>query len=223
MSHKNKKKSVAHPSREEINNFCDGDKDAVTAYLAKYGSAFINEKDTDGRTALMNASSSGDEYMMTTLLNKGADVNLKDNKGRTALMEAATNGYTPSVELLLKKKASVNEQDDQGTTPLMEAVISAAGDTDMITVLLDWGADIDIQDKEGATARTLAEEFGYSSTIELLQRWSETQKKNKEQKALEERQEAEKQALKTAAATTETNLQKLRQLSPAKPSLKKKY
>lgn len=221
-NNKNKKNAGPRPSREEIDNFCCGDNDAVIAYLTKYGTAFINEQDADGRTALMNAAAAGDEYMMTTLLNKGANVNLKDEDGRTALMEAATVGYAVPVELLLKNGARVNEQDDQGTTALMEAVVSAAGDTDTVSLLLGWGADTSLQDKDDTTALKLAEDFGYSDTAALLQRWVETQKKEKEQKALEKQKAAENKALKAQNAATEEHLKKLHSLLPSKPSRFKK-
>jgi len=83
-------------------------------------------------------------------------INLQDNNGWTALMEACWGGYTEIVKLLLENGAAkgINLQSsNHGETALM----MAAGfhilysSYQMIKLLLRYGADASIQDKDGKT------------------------------------------------------------------------
>ncbi len=86
--------------------------------------AFINEcvavdqKSSDGVTALMFAAAHGSPNIVKALLEKGADVNLKDSSGRTALMIATSDGNLDVVKELLAKDADVNAQNNNGSTAL---------------------------------------------------------------------------------------------------------
>jgi ankyrin repeat protein len=50
--------------------------------------ADINAKDDEGKTALMFALESKNQYIAEYLLEQGADVSIKDNAGNTTLMYA---------------------------------------------------------------------------------------------------------------------------------------
>ncbi len=65
-----------------------------------------NAKDSKGRTDLMKAAASGNEWQVKNLLESGAKVNLQDNDGWTALMYAARySDSLATMNLLLDAKA----------------------------------------------------------------------------------------------------------------------
>ena len=61
----------------------------------------MNQKDDDGRTALIWAAQQGSIASMELLLKMGADPGIKDNVGMTALMYATKNGYERTVRVLM--------------------------------------------------------------------------------------------------------------------------
>ena len=80
--------------------------------------ANVNDKDDDGRTALMIAAKYGYTDIVNALLAHGADVNIKDNLGMTALMYAAENDNIDIVNALLEHGADVNAKDKHKKTSL---------------------------------------------------------------------------------------------------------
>ena len=87
----------------------------------------INEKDSDGRTALIWAVAFEHNSVVKLLLDQRAvDVNVKDNDGRTALHWAARYNNAEGARMLLLHKDfnSANVTDNGGLTALMYAVIN---------------------------------------------------------------------------------------------------
>ena len=85
----------------------------------------INEKDSDGRTALIWAVAFEHNSVVKLLLDQRAvDVNVKDNDGRTSLHCAASynNAGVARMLLLHKDFNSANLTDNGGSTALMVAV-----------------------------------------------------------------------------------------------------
>ncbi len=70
-------------------------------------SADINAKDSNGNSALINASYQGHMAMVKFLLDKGADINIKGKYG-TAIENAALQNNKDIVQLLESKGAKVN-------------------------------------------------------------------------------------------------------------------
>jgi serine/threonine-protein phosphatase 6 regulatory ankyrin repeat subunit B len=58
----------------------------------------IDDKTTDGVTALYFAAINGKEDVVKALIDKGADVNLTDNDGQTPIMAASSLGYLTIVQ-----------------------------------------------------------------------------------------------------------------------------
>ena len=122
----------------------------------------ISWVDFTGQTPFLRAALSGDITVMRLLLEKGADPNIQTLAGTTALMAAAgvnwaeNQTYTESKEsvmealkLCLEKGADVNAHNSMGIT----AVIGAAnrGSDDMLELLVQKGAKLDVKDNEGRT------------------------------------------------------------------------
>ncbi len=78
-----------------------------------------DERDLSGRTQLMKAAKSGNEWQLKRLLEAKADVNIKDNDGWTALMYAVRyNEGLECVELLLDSDADIKAVNNYGLTAI---------------------------------------------------------------------------------------------------------
>jgi ankyrin repeat protein len=85
-------------------------------------SRVVNETRKDGWTALMIASTKGEEELVRVLVENGAEVNKrKTGDGCTALMFAAAKGHTEIVRFLLLHHADVNTRNRYATAPRTHA------------------------------------------------------------------------------------------------------
>lgn len=139
--------------------------------------ADINAADNSGNTPLMLAAKSvaadlyGGEYaeVVELLLEKGAWVNASDKDGDTALHWAVASDSeldrVAMVKLLLAKGADINAK-GSGWTPLLSA--SYKGHTEIVGLLLEKGADIKFQDRDGFNVLHYAKEQGHKEIEQLL-------------------------------------------------------
>ena len=124
--------------------------------------------DFTGQTAFIRAAQSADVPAMKLLLSKGADPDIATFNGTTALMAAAgvnwvvgqTFSESPArwieaVQLCLEVGGDVNATNQMG----LSAVHGAAnrGSDDIIELLAQRGARVDVPDKEGRTPYAWAE------------------------------------------------------------------
>ncbi|KAJ3052005.1 hypothetical protein HK097_006984 [Rhizophlyctis rosea] len=114
--------------------------------------------DEAGSTALMKAAYRGHVKIIEKLLTLGVPVDASDKHGHTELVWAALNGYAEAVRLLLQvgkanvdgKPASnfhVTDPPPPPTTPSFTPLMAAiyAGHIDIVEILLDNGANIDLR------------------------------------------------------------------------------
>jgi ankyrin repeat protein len=107
--------------------------------LLKSGAVDINERDNEGRTALMFAVTNMHKESVNVLLESGADVNLKANDGSTALMLAASSGVSEIVRALLSKGADVTAK-FTGTGKTALDLAKEKGYTEIVQLLQAAGA-----------------------------------------------------------------------------------
>jgi ankyrin repeat protein len=148
--------------------------DAAVIRLLLDAGADANAVNGEGETALMVVARTGALDAARLLLKRGAYVHARESwGGQTALMWAAAQAQPEMIRLLVKSGARVDERsavrDWQrrvtaegrpkdlyrgGLTPLLFA--AREGCIGCIDALLDAGADIDLDDPDGATALNMA-------------------------------------------------------------------
>ena len=134
----------------------DRDGTKATEFLDKPGSTVVNVRDNDsGDAAIHIVTRRNDASWLGFLYGKGANLNAKDREGFTPLMIAVRTGWSEGVRLLTVMKAQLDAQNRLGETALAIAVQKR--DAIVAKQLLDAGANPDISDNSGATARSLAE------------------------------------------------------------------
>ncbi len=122
--------------------------------------ADVNIRDEDERTPLIHAAIDGKTEIVKALIAAGADVNVQDAVGFSALHYAAQNQHAQVASLLLDASANVDLVDTYGNSPLRRAVFNSKGRGELVTLLLNAGADREHRNKHGKTpfdlARTIA-------------------------------------------------------------------
>ncbi|WP_250487044.1 ankyrin repeat domain-containing protein [Caballeronia sp. GaOx3] len=139
--------------------------------------ADISAKDVKGLDALSIAIINVRPEIVAYLLSHGANANTENGGGITALILAATVGDLAIVETLHQHHAEVNRATKDGITPLMAAVASDNQET--AELLLSYGADPCIRDKNHLTARQLADQWcGIEETSREIKRHMKLAKLN---------------------------------------------
>jgi len=112
----------------------------------------LEAKNMKGSTPLLEASTgqyekNGNEDIVPTLVNLGADVTVRSEDGDTPLHNAAYLGFINAMKLFIEKGADVNALNHANESPIYNA--AKGGDPEAIQLLLDAGADPNIPQKDG--------------------------------------------------------------------------
>lgn len=153
---------------------------SIVKLLLDTGVCDVDLKNKVGYTAIMLASLSPVEGIMdinvAQRLMELGDVNARAGQvGQTALHLAVRHGRASTVRLLLANGANINAQDQAGTTALISAC--DRGHIDIVRILLeDPDCDINLTDKGGRSALSLATQASHTEIADLLRARSGTTK-----------------------------------------------
>ena len=114
----------------------------------------IRKKNGPRTSALMMAALSKHAYLLTLLLDRGADVNLRDEYGCTALTLAIAEGRLDMAQMLLERGADPNLPNDSQVPMLSWALMLREGP--IARALLDKKADPNAPDGNGMPPLYLA-------------------------------------------------------------------
>jgi ankyrin repeat protein len=137
---------------------------------------------------LVGAIQEGRTEVVRWLMDNGADVNRRTIDGRyTPLISAVSSARLEVLQLLLSKGADTNGTDIDGETPLMKAVASSdrwyenkdtsvykfdwaryKRGTQLVEILIDNGALVNVRDKKGETTLMKALEANGGAVIEII-------------------------------------------------------
>ncbi|MBU0621807.1 MAG: ankyrin repeat domain-containing protein [Gammaproteobacteria bacterium] len=120
---------------------------------------------------LMQAAQAGNLAEVQRLIAAGADVNAVAEGGWTALMKACYNaelkhGFADVVKALVDAGANIEAPIGYGVRPLMLA--AGYGETAVVEVLLQAGADVLAKNDGGFTALMMVKQKHYVDVVNLL-------------------------------------------------------
>lgn len=130
--------------------------------------AEIDDVDAAGRTALMYAIADGNSEIALLLIEAGAGLNICDREGATALHFAAREKNKEIAQELIRMGAEIDARDAYGNTPLSNAVFASCGENGIIRILLEAGADKDIQNKCGISPWELAQSIANYDVVQFF-------------------------------------------------------
>ncbi|MEI0603594.1 ankyrin repeat domain-containing protein [Brachyspira alvinipulli] len=143
----------------------------IINYLLENNADVNLKEELTGFTPLM--ASLNNIAIAELLIEKGADIEAKDDDGINALVYASTYNDEEMVKFLLEKGADANtvceienEHTDIASTPLMNAAYR--GNTNIINMLLENGANINYTTDFGMTALMMAASFNQFEAAKLL-------------------------------------------------------
>ncbi len=123
------------------------------------------------------------DYVQALLEVPGIKVDLQSQDGNHALHCVCQAGHTRIASLLLNSSQDpqhiVNLTNKKGVSPLI--VASSRGDTELVSLLLQSGADVNVQDAKGRSALMSASKSGHPEVFSvLLQSGANVNKQNRE-------------------------------------------
>ncbi len=143
---------------------------AAAAALIDAG-ADVNARDHIGDSAFLYAGAEGRLEILRLTLKAGADLASTNRYGGTALIPAAHHGHAETVRELLATDIPIDHVNNLGWTALLEAVILGDGGkahTEIVRLLVQAGASVNIADRDGVTPLQHAERSGYREIVQIL-------------------------------------------------------
>lgn len=121
---------------------------------------------SNGQTALFNATKSNNTSLINHLIVGGCSIFARDNIGGTPLHTAVRWNSLNAADDLIRRGAEIDAQNLAGKSPLAEAV--AGGNTDMAYLLLANGANVNLSDNNGRSILMDSVKSDSPETVDLL-------------------------------------------------------
>ena len=145
--------SLSNIEEKFINACLEGNKRFVERYIKNKEN--LNVTDSEYNTGLIYAIHKGYYDIVKILIDAGADINKQNKLGGTALSVAAFNEDKEILKLLIDNNINLNSKlKKDGHTPLICA--SHENNTDIVKILVEAGADVNIKDNDNMTALNYA-------------------------------------------------------------------
>ncbi|KAI2473680.1 ankyrin repeat-containing domain protein [Annulohypoxylon bovei var. microspora] len=122
--------------------------------------------------ALIHAARYGYHEITTALLDAGANINHQDEFGNTPLQFSCWNANSRVTQVLLARMPNIDLADNDGYTATTDA--ARRGEFECLKLLLDAGADTDVETTVGKRAITCAADVNEDCFRLLLERGAET-------------------------------------------------
>ncbi len=145
---------------------------AIADVLIQAG-ADVNVQDNTQQSAYLISTSDGYLDLLKRTLQAGANVHSTDSYNGTGLIRAADRGHVEIIQELLKTDIKIDHVNNLGWTALLEAIILGDGGprhTEVVRLLVEAGADVNLADGNGVTPLAHARQRGYVQMIEILQK-----------------------------------------------------
>jgi uncharacterized protein len=135
--------------------------------------ADVNIRDDMLNTPFLYAGAEGLLEILKLAYEAGADPTITNRYGGVALIPASERGHVEVVEYLLKHTTiNVNHVNNLGWTALLEAILLSEGGPEhqqIVKLLIDHGADVNLADGKGVTPLAHAKAKGYKEIQRLLE------------------------------------------------------
>lgn len=139
----------------------------ILVHLLIQAGANVDVTNNQLSTPLMAAVECGKNSVISYLIKVGASAEIKGEYGMNALHIAAKNSNSHAVKALIKSpKVNINSQDNGGYTAL--SYLTEFAQLSLVQMLLDAGADPNIQDTEGNVCLHWAAFSGDVSMVEVF-------------------------------------------------------
>ena len=135
--------------------------------LRNYDTHDLNDRDSQGRTALHWAALRANLPILRLLLRARVEIEATDNEGKTALHFATMSRSQRCIELLLLAGANVFAKDHIGYQPL-HWTVSCQNDIETLETFLMAGADVRTRTHHGTTALQLASLYDHPDHARAL-------------------------------------------------------
>jgi len=131
------------------------------------GSAYINTRGDNWKTALSISSMNGDLEIVKYLIKEGANVNLIDKEYYSPLYYAVDKNHIEIVKALLENGASITIEKESTFIPIERAAVNSC--IEIIDLLISYGVDVNSPSNYyNRTPLMLASERGEIEVVEYL-------------------------------------------------------
>ncbi len=134
--------------------------------------ADVNIRDNNKENPLLHAGAQGWLDILRLAIDAHADTRLTNRFGGISIIPASERGHVEIVrELLTRTDINVNHINNLGWTALLEAIVLSNGGKahqQIVQLLIDHGADINLADKNGVTPLQHARERGFTEIERIL-------------------------------------------------------